>query len=92
MADTRALTPFGEELSLTRRYLELEQLRLADRLVVDWQIDPATEPALVPSKGKLTVKLGPDLEFLEPPAGKDVDVQMVVDLRRMLSDAGYRPS
>jgi hypothetical protein len=42
--------------------------------------------------GKVAVKVGPDLEFLEPPAGKDVDVQMVVDLRRMLSDAGYRPS
>jgi hypothetical protein len=42
--------------------------------------------------GKVAVKIGPDLEFLEPPAGKDVDVQMVVDLRRMLSDAGYGPS
>ena len=39
--------------------------------------------------GKVAVKLGPDLEFLEPPAGKDVDAQMVVDLRRMLKSAGY---
>jgi hypothetical protein len=42
--------------------------------------------------GKVAVKLGPELEFLDPPAGKAVDVQMVVDLRRMLSSAGYRPS
>jgi hypothetical protein len=42
--------------------------------------------------GKVAVKLGPELEFLDPPAGKSVDVQMVVDLRRMLSNAGYRPS
>jgi hypothetical protein len=41
--------------------------------------------------GKVEVKLGPELEFLEPPAGKDVDDQMVVDLRRMLTKAGYRP-
>jgi hypothetical protein len=42
--------------------------------------------------GKVTVKIGSDQEFLDPPAGKDVDVQMVVDLRRMLSSAGYSPS
>lgn len=42
--------------------------------------------------GKVAVTVGPEREFLEPPAGKDIDVQMVVDLRRMLSDAGYGPS
>jgi len=42
--------------------------------------------------GKVAVKLGPELEFLVPPAGKDVDDQMVVDLRRMLANAGYRPA
>ncbi|HEY2077151.1 MAG TPA: hypothetical protein VGH53_12535 [Streptosporangiaceae bacterium] len=42
--------------------------------------------------GKVSVKIGPELEFLEPPAGKDVDDQMVVDLRRMLTGAGYRPA
>jgi hypothetical protein len=42
--------------------------------------------------GKLAVKIGSELEFLEPPVGKDIDVQMVVDLRRMLSNAGYKGS
>jgi hypothetical protein len=42
--------------------------------------------------GKVAVKVGPEQEFLEPPAGKDIDDQMVVDLRRMLSKAGYAPS
>jgi hypothetical protein len=42
--------------------------------------------------GKVDVTLGPEREFLEPPAGKDIDDQMVVDLRRMLSKAGYGPS
>jgi Bacterial archaeo-eukaryotic release factor family 2 len=41
--------------------------------------------------GKVVVKLGPELEFLDPPAGKDIDTQMVIDLRRMLSSAGYAP-
>ena len=39
--------------------------------------------------GKVAVKIGSEQEFLEPPAGKDIDEQMVVDLRRMLSNAGY---
>ena len=41
--------------------------------------------------GKVAVKLGSELEFLEPPVGKDIDDQMVVDLRRMLTNAGYGP-
>ena len=42
--------------------------------------------------GKVAVQLGTELEFLDPPGGKDVDDQMVVDLRRMLTSAGYRPA
>jgi len=42
--------------------------------------------------GKVAVKVGPEAAFLEPPAGKDIDAQMVVDLRHMLSKAGYGPS
>ena len=42
--------------------------------------------------GKLTVTLGPATEYLEPPAGKDIDDQMVVDLRRILRGAGYSAS
>jgi hypothetical protein len=41
--------------------------------------------------GKLRVTLGPETEVLTPPKGKDIDVQMVVDLRRMLSQAGFAP-
>jgi hypothetical protein len=41
--------------------------------------------------GKVSVTLGSELAFLEPPVGKDIDAQMVVDLRRMLTSAGYRP-
>ncbi len=38
--------------------------------------------------GKVAVTLGPAQEFLDPPVAKDIDEQMVVDLRRMLRDAG----
>jgi hypothetical protein len=39
--------------------------------------------------GKLAVTVGGETEFLDPPAHKDIDAQMVVDLRRMLTNAGY---
>jgi hypothetical protein len=41
--------------------------------------------------GKLKVSLGPETEVLPAPHGKDVDVQIVVDLRRMLGQAGFAP-
>ena len=41
--------------------------------------------------GKLRVELGPEAEVLPAPQGKDVDAQLVVDLRRMLRQAGFAP-
>jgi hypothetical protein len=41
--------------------------------------------------GKLKVALGPETEVLPAPHGKDVDAQIVVDLRRMLKQAGFAP-
>jgi hypothetical protein len=38
--------------------------------------------------GNLTVTLGGETEVLRRPHGKDVDQQMIVDLRRMLARAG----
>ena len=37
--------------------------------------------------GKLKVDLGGEVEVLVPPRHKDIDAQMIVDLRRMLSRA-----
>jgi hypothetical protein len=41
--------------------------------------------------GKFKVTLGPETEVMQRPRGKDVDTQMVVDLRRMLKGAGVSP-
>jgi hypothetical protein len=38
--------------------------------------------------GRFEVELGGEVEVLDRPAGKDIDQQMIVDLRRMLSHAG----
>jgi two-component system sensor histidine kinase AlgZ len=48
MADAKNLTTLAREIDLTRQYLNLEQLRLGDRLVVNWQIADAPRDALVP--------------------------------------------
>lgn len=48
MADTKNLTTLARELDLTRQYLNLEQLRLGERLIVDWQTAEAPRDALVP--------------------------------------------
>ncbi|HEU4584785.1 MAG TPA: histidine kinase [Gemmatimonadaceae bacterium] len=39
----------GDELAFTREYLEIEQLRFADRLRVAWDTEPQTLDALVPN-------------------------------------------
>lgn len=41
--------------------------------------------------GKFKVTLGPETEVFERPRHKDIDTQMVVDLRRMLRNAGFEP-
>jgi hypothetical protein len=41
--------------------------------------------------GKFTVALGPETEVFEAPRGKDIDAQTIVDLRRMLRQAGFAP-
>ena len=41
--------------------------------------------------GKFKVTLGPETEVFERPQAKDIGTQMVVDLRRMLRNAGFDP-
>ena len=48
MADNRELTPLSREIELCRQYLGLEQLRLGDRLKVEWHIDNMPGDALIP--------------------------------------------
>ncbi|WP_124949624.1 sensor histidine kinase [Sulfuriferula thiophila] len=48
MADNRQLSPLKREVEISRQYLELEGLRLGERLRVVWHIDKAPGNALVP--------------------------------------------
>ncbi|MEO8537825.1 MAG: histidine kinase, partial [Betaproteobacteria bacterium] len=48
MRDNRDLAPLADEVELCRQYLELEQLRLGDRLQIDWNVKSMPGDALVP--------------------------------------------
>ncbi len=48
MGDNRELSPISREIELCRQYLDLEQLRLGDRLKVVWRIDKMPPDALIP--------------------------------------------
>ncbi len=48
MADNRQLGPIGDEIELARQFLGIEQLRLGERLQVEWDIADAPSDALIP--------------------------------------------
>jgi two-component system sensor histidine kinase AlgZ len=48
MADNRDLAPLENEIELCRQYLALEQLRLGERLHIDWHVDNMPKDALIP--------------------------------------------
>jgi two-component system sensor histidine kinase AlgZ len=48
MGDVRRLVPLEQELDLCRRYVEIEQTRLGERLQVDWDIGAVHPRARVP--------------------------------------------
>ncbi len=48
MADNRTLVPIAGEIELTRQYLDIEAIRLGDRLKVAWVVDGMPADALVP--------------------------------------------
>ena len=48
MRENRDLQPLADEITLTRQYLDLEKLRLGDRLNVSWKLDKMPADAMVP--------------------------------------------
>jgi two-component system sensor histidine kinase AlgZ len=48
MSDARDLVPLSREIRLSKQYIALEQLRIGERLSVDWQLQDVPEIALIP--------------------------------------------
>lgn len=49
LADARKLVPISAEREISRQYLEIEKLRLGDRLKVSWSVNNIPRTALVPA-------------------------------------------
>lgn len=85
LADSRALVPLADEIRLAEAYLQIEQLRLGDRLRMHWELDDVPLSARVP-----ILLLQPLLENavrygVEPSAeGGDVFVLVRVEAREMV--------
>lgn len=48
MSDAQDLVPLRREIGLSKQYIALEQLRMGERLRVDWQIQDVPDDALIP--------------------------------------------
>jgi len=48
MSDARDLVPLQKEIQLSEQYVALEQMRMGERLQVDWQMQGLPEDALIP--------------------------------------------
>ena len=48
LTDPHGRTTLADEVALSRRYLDIEQLRFGDRMQVRWQLDPAANTAVLP--------------------------------------------
>jgi two-component system sensor histidine kinase AlgZ len=49
LRDPDAVVTLAEEVFLAQRYLAIEQVRFGERLRVEWDLDPAADPARLPS-------------------------------------------
>jgi len=48
LREQRKLVPLNEEIDLCQRYLQIETLRLGERLQVEWKVDPSTSDTAMP--------------------------------------------
>lgn len=48
MAENRDLVPLSQEIALCKQYLNIESLRLEERLKISWEIENSSEEAMIP--------------------------------------------
>src|SRR5690606_17230937 len=79
------LVPLADELELTRRYLEIEGLRLGQRLQVRWQLPEPLPQAMVPALSMQPLAENAVRHGIEPlPEGGRIDIEASVDGGRII--------
>jgi two-component system sensor histidine kinase AlgZ len=85
MAEPRVLVTLARELELARAYVEVEALRLGDRLRLIWHCDGAPLQALVPQLMLQPLIENAVIHGIEPnPAGGEVHVNVFAKGERLL--------
>ncbi|RPJ46880.1 MAG: sensor histidine kinase [Betaproteobacteria bacterium] len=95
MADNRELTPISREVELCRQYLDLEQLRLGDRLRVEWHIENMPPDALVPPlalQPLLENAVYHGIEPAETPGTVSINIYVARDRLHVVLRNPYRPN
>jgi two-component system sensor histidine kinase AlgZ len=94
MADNRELTPVSDEIELCRQYLDLEQLRLGDRLRVEWHVENMPPDALVPPlalQPLLENAVYHGIEPAETPGVVSINIYAARDRLHVVLRNPYRP-
>ena len=93
MADNRDLIPLRRELELCQQYLDIEQLRLGDRLKVQWHTEAMPADAMVPPLLLQPVLENAVYHGIEPasePGTVTVDIRLSGGLLRISLRNPYR--
>ena len=85
MADNRTLAPLSAEVQLTRQYLEIESLRLGERLKVAWSVATLPADALVPPLLLQPLVENAVYHGVEPcPEGGDIGIEIALVGRQVV--------
>ncbi len=84
MSENRDLVPLAQEISLCQRYLDLEKLRLDERLKITWQIDDMPSDAMIPPLIMQPLLENAVYHGIEPmPEGGEIMVKIYTKLKEL---------
>jgi two-component system sensor histidine kinase AlgZ len=84
MSENRDLVPLAQEISLCQRYLDLEKLRLDERLKITWQIDDMPSDAMIPPLIMQPLLENAVYHGIEPmPEGGEITVKIYTKLKEL---------
>ena len=84
MSENRDLVPLAQEIGLCHQYLDLEKLRLEDRLKITWQIDDMPSGAMIPPLIMQPLLENAVYHGIEPmPEGGEIIVKIYTKLKEL---------
>jgi two-component system, LytTR family, sensor histidine kinase AlgZ len=84
MAENRELVPLAQEIALCHQYLDLEKLRLEDRLKITWQINDMPSDAMIPPLIMQPLLENAVYHGIEPmPEGGEIIVKIYTKLKEL---------